>query len=57
MGRRVVAMDIAERYGAVEGDQHKAWVIDQLLRNLLPARDYREMVARLPTWNTGIKPE
>ncbi len=56
MERRSWAIHIAERYGPVKGDQHKAWVIDQLLRHLLPDRDYREFATRNPTWDTGIRP-
>lgn len=26
------ALDIAKRYGGIDGDHHKAWVIDQMCR-------------------------
>ena len=29
------AVDIAIRYGGIDGSHHKAWVIDQVLRKLL----------------------
>jgi hypothetical protein len=28
------AIDVAIRYGGIEGDHHKAWVIDQMIRHL-----------------------
>lgn len=28
------ALDIAVRYGGIDGDHHKAWVIDQMVRAL-----------------------
>ena len=28
------ALEIAMRYGGVDGDHHKAWVIDQMVRSL-----------------------
>jgi hypothetical protein len=28
------ALDIAVRYGGIDGDHHKAWVIDQMVRCL-----------------------
>lgn len=29
-----VAIDLAVKYGGIGGDQHKAWVIDQMVRAL-----------------------
>lgn len=29
------ALEVARQYGGVEGDHHKAWVIDQMCRALL----------------------
>lgn len=29
------ALDMAYRFGQTDGDHHKAWVIDQMVRNLL----------------------
>lgn len=28
------ALDLAVRYGGIDGDHHKAWVIDQMVRAL-----------------------
>jgi hypothetical protein len=28
------ALDIANRYGGIDGDHHRAWVIDQMVRAL-----------------------
>jgi hypothetical protein len=28
------ALDVAVRYGGIDGDHHKAWVIDQMVRHL-----------------------
>jgi hypothetical protein len=32
--RITTALEIARRYGATDGDHHKAWVIDQMVRAL-----------------------
>lgn len=37
------AVDLAFRYGGIEGDHHRAWTIDQMLRILLGDR-YQEAV-------------
>jgi hypothetical protein len=29
------AVEVAIRYGGIDGEHHKAWVIDQMLRHLL----------------------
>lgn len=35
MSERIVkALEIALRYGGIDGDYHKAWVIDQMVRAL-----------------------
>jgi hypothetical protein len=31
----VAALDIAESFGQIDGDHHKTWVIDQMVRKLL----------------------
>lgn len=38
------AVRIAVRYGGIDGDHHKAWVIDQMCRAMLSAAAYRRMV-------------
>jgi hypothetical protein len=59
------AVDLAVRFGGIDGDRHKAWVIDQMVRALLPAAEYRRTVAfaragedgpHTYDWNEGIPP-
>lgn len=58
------AIDIAVRYGGIDGDHHKAWVIDQMVRALAGDR-YAQIVADAKSgdcgpdtyeWETGIAP-
>lgn len=65
------ALDKAHQYGQIEGDHHRAWVIDQMVRALL-GEDYDDWVrnyeydeateeqcdANEPayTWDVGIAP-
>ncbi len=37
------ALDVAKRYGSVDGGQHKMWVIDQMVRALTD-QQYAEWV-------------
>lgn len=39
------ALEIAIRYGGIEGEHHKTWVIDQMIRKL--ARERYDEVIRL----------
>lgn len=57
------ALDLAGRYGQIDGDHHKTWVIDQMVRAL--ATDYDAFVAEHKAgedgpdtygWETGIAP-
>ena len=48
----VAAMDIIERYGQIDGDHHKAWVIDQIARCLLGA-DYEAWVTEMRAGEEG----
>lgn len=57
------ALEVIERYGGIDGEHHKTWVIDQAVRALVP--DYgawvREMRAgedgpETYDWNVGIAP-
>lgn len=54
------AINIAYEYGQIDGDHHKMWVIDQMLRALLDEKyqdfikDYEE--DGVYTWDTGIAP-
>jgi hypothetical protein len=63
--RRIVrAIGLAVKYGQIDGDHHKAWVIDQMVREL--AGDaYADIVKEACdgpdgpntyTWSTGIAP-
>ena len=58
------ALEIAWRYGGIDGDHHKAWVIDQMVRSLTRDR-YDAFVAAATQgedgpntyeWNIGIAP-
>lgn len=58
------AADIARRYGGIDGDHHKAWIIDQMVRALL-GHDYEEFVTDAKAgedgpdtyeWDEGIAP-
>lgn len=51
--RAAWALDLAVRYGQVDGDHHKAWVIDQVVR-LLAAHDYESIIDM--DWDIGIAP-
>ena len=63
-GQRGEAIDLAVRYGGIDGDHHKAWVIDQMVR-ALAGDSYGQIVAEAcdgedgPAtyeWKTGIAP-
>jgi len=63
-GQQKKALDIAIRYGGINGDHHKAWVIDQIVR-ALTGDDYERVVAEACagedgpdtyTWDEGIAP-
>lgn len=58
------ALDLARSYGGTDGDHHKAWVIDQIVR-VLTGDGYAEFVRRARAgedgpetydWNVGIAP-
>lgn len=57
-----VAARVAHRFGGIDGDHHKQWVIDQMLRAILGKRDYQAWVVRMNAnpdyepWDTGIAP-
>lgn len=59
-----LAVEVAVRYGGIEGDHHKNWVIDQVVR-LLTGDHYPQIVAAARagadgpdthSWDTGIAP-
>ena len=54
------AIDLAVRYGGIDGAHHKDWVIDQMVRVLAGER-YAEIVSDACEggtygWNEGIAP-
>jgi len=58
------AIEIANRFGQIQGSDHKMWVIDQMLRALL-GEDYEKFVREANEgddgpdtyeWDTGIAP-
>lgn len=58
------AIELAVRYGGIDGDHHKAWVIDQMVR-VLAGRDYKRIIKEACdgedgpdtyTWDEGIAP-
>lgn len=62
--RIINALDCAIRYGQIDGDHHKAWVIDQVVR-MLSGTDYDGLVTwandgddghNTYEWGTGIAP-
>jgi ribA/ribD-fused uncharacterized protein len=55
------AIDVAWKAGGVEGDHHKAWVIDQMLRKLLSTAEYNDFLTEYEKsgeykWDPGIAP-
>lgn len=63
-GRTEKAVELAVRYGGIDGDHHKAWVIDQMVR-ALTGDDYARVVAEAKAgedgpetyrWDVGIPP-
>ena len=60
----VRALDLAVRYGGIDGEHHKAWVIDQMVR-ALAGDGYDELVRKARAgedgpetfeWDEGIAP-
>lgn len=58
------AIEIAVRYGGIDGSHHKAWVIDQMVRTLA-GDGYKRIVAEAKDgdegpdtydWDEGIAP-
>lgn len=52
-------LEIAYQYAQIDGDHHKMWVVDQMIRNLLGSY-YDNWVKKYEeddyTWETGIAP-
>lgn len=63
--RRIAkAIKLAIQYGGIDGDHHKAWVIDQMVRSLA-GKKYKQIVREAKAgedgpetydWNEGIAP-
>ena len=59
------ALEIARDFGQIEGDHHRLWVIDQMVR-ALTGNDYDQWVSHVSAnsvdpnmpydWETGIAP-
>lgn len=55
------AIEVAQRFGMIDGAHHKQWVIDQMLRALL-GEEYPAWVERenadpeYTPWDVGIAP-
>ena len=58
------ALELARRFGGIDGDHHKAWVIDQMVR-ALTGDGYDAFVTAAKSgedgpdtyeWNVGIAP-
>lgn len=63
--RAVVALGIAVQYGGTDGEHHKSWVVDQMVRALVGIADYETFVDRVCdgedgpetySWDEGIAP-
>lgn len=63
--RQAAALELAYNYSQIDGDHHKAWVIDQMVR-ALTGDDYEQWVKDYETneddpddsyeWSEGIAP-
>lgn len=60
----IKALEIAARYGSIDGEHHKMWVIDQMVRALTGA-GYNNWVAEIKDggdgpdtyeWSEGVPP-
>lgn len=47
------ALDIAMRYGGIDGGHHKQWVIDQMVRALTTPKEYEEFVTTAKAGEDG----
>jgi len=55
------AVDLAWRYGGIDGDHHQKWLVDQMLRQILTPDEYNKFVAKYESngdykWERGIAP-
>lgn len=60
----IKALEIAGRYGGFDGEHHKSWVIDQMVRELTGSQ-YNDWIAKVCegedgpntyVWDEGIAP-
>lgn len=66
MGKINSAVSVAWDHGSIDGDHHKMWVIDQMLKELLTKNEYDSFVSNFPIgddgpetfpeWDPGIAP-
>ena len=58
-----IVLDLIEKYGGIDGDHHKQWLLDQIVVILAP--DYRKWIQEYSLgedgpntyiWDTGIAP-
>jgi hypothetical protein len=49
-----MAIDLITEYGMTDGSHHKQWVLDQVARTLLGARDYS--LWSMHGWDAGCAP-
>lgn len=50
------AIEIAAKYGMVDGEHHKQWVIDEILCQLLGRHNHRQFLIENPDWDRGLAP-
>ncbi len=55
------AIDVAWKYGGIDGDHHRAWVIDQMLQKMMTPDEYKNFVKEYENdgeyeWYKGIAP-
>ena len=64
MNRVQLAVELAVRYGGIDGSHHKMWVIDQMVR-ILAGKDYEDVARRACdgedgpntySWSVGVVP-
>jgi len=60
--RVIHAVSLATRYGGINGEHHKTWVIDQMVRALMTDDAYKQWVVDYGEdgedsgWDVGIAP-
>lgn len=50
------AVEVAQNWGFIDGDHHKTWVVDQMMRKLLGPIAYDRFRLENPDWEEGIPP-